>query len=129
MKTSLSTVSVFLREEVCAVSDHLAAVSMFDSDQWMECLTHFNGWYATDSDAEDRMRTMIAELKLRSLTEPGDIDSPLLRNQIDENYLRAMAAAREQMVSGADSERRSHKEPRQKTPESKSKSNLSLIHI
>ena len=36
VKTSLSPVSAFLREEVCAVSDHLAATSKFTSDEWME---------------------------------------------------------------------------------------------
>ncbi len=36
VKTSLSPVSAFLREEVCAVSDHLAATSKFTSEEWME---------------------------------------------------------------------------------------------
>jgi hypothetical protein len=43
------------------------------------------------------LRAMISELKLRDLLEPGDVDSPLLRNQIDEQYLRTMAAARVEM--------------------------------
>ena len=44
VKTSVSPVAVFLREEVCAVSDHLASVSLFTSEEWMDCLVHFNGW-------------------------------------------------------------------------------------
>lgn len=98
VKTSVSPVSVFLREEVCAISDHLAAVSLFDSDEWMGCLTHFNGWMSSDEEEESHLRRLVASLKLRPLTEPGEIDSPLLRSQIDDNYLRAMVAARAQMA-------------------------------
>lgn len=35
VKTSMNPVPAFLREEVCAVSDHLAAASKFTSDDWM----------------------------------------------------------------------------------------------
>lgn len=97
VKVSVSPVAVFLREEVCAVSDHLAAVSLFTSECWMECLAEFEGW--TDPNSEPRLRKLIEGLKLRPLDEPGDVDSPLLRSQIDEQFLRAMAAARESMSS------------------------------
>ena len=43
VKMSVSPVAAFLREEVCAVSDHLAAVSLFDSEEWMSCLQYFSG--------------------------------------------------------------------------------------
>jgi len=98
VKVSVSPVAVFLREEVCAVSDHLAAVSLFQSEKWMDCLGHFDGWTDTSPEAEARLRCLIEKLKLRPLDEPGDIDSPLLRNQIDEQFLRAMVAAREGMA-------------------------------
>mmetsp|Transcript_31721 Transcript_31721/g.36062 ORF Transcript_31721/g.36062 Transcript_31721/m.36062 type:complete len:830 (-) Transcript_31721:593-3082(-) len=98
VKVSISPVAVFLREEVCAISDHLAAVSLFQSEQWMNCLEHFDGWTDTSPEAEARMRRLIEKLKLRPLDEPGDVDSPLLRNQIDEQFLRAMVAAREGMA-------------------------------
>lgn len=107
----MSPVSVFLREEVCAISDHLAAVSLFDSDEWMNCLHYFTGWTDTDPEAEERIRTLVSGMKLRPLAEPGDIDSPLLRSQIDEVYLRAMATARAQMAgTGNDNDRRSNKD-------------------
>jgi len=32
----MNPVPAFLREEVCAVSDHLAAISKFSSEDWME---------------------------------------------------------------------------------------------
>jgi hypothetical protein len=107
VKTSVSPVAVFLREEVCAVSDHLAAVSLFDSDEWTSCLQHFNGWTNSGKTSEIRLREFVASLRLRPLREPGDVDSQLLRSQIDEHFLRAMASARSQMTgAGISSDRR-----------------------
>jgi hypothetical protein len=112
VKTSVSPVSVFLREEVCAVSDHLASVSLFDSDEWMHCLLQFNGWTDPDEAAEERIRGLVTKLKLRPFNEPRDVDSPLLRSQIDNQYLRAMASARAQMAgTGTQEEKRTPKEP------------------
>ena len=96
VKTSVSPVSVFLREEVCAVSDHLATVSLFGSEEWMECLVHFNGW--TDISTTEsilKYQQFVQSLPLRSLQEPVDVDSPLLRNQIDEAFLRTIAMQRD----------------------------------
>ena len=97
VKLTVTPVAVFLREEVCAISDHLAAVSLFGSDEWMECLTHFQGWILTSEQAQEGYRTFVATLSLRSIQEPGDVQSPLLRSQIDANFLRTMVAQREQM--------------------------------
>ena len=96
VKTSISPVSVFLREEVCAVSDHLATVSLFGSDEWMECLVHFDGW--TDMSSTESMlqyQRFVESLPLRAIQEPVDVDSPLLRNQIDEAFLRTIAMQRD----------------------------------
>lgn len=98
--------AVFIREEVCAVSDHLAALSLFDSDEWMKCLTHFHGW--TDSADEQLLREAVSKLKLRSLNEVADIDSPLLRSQIDKHFLQSMAAARAQMRESNASKKPGH---------------------
>jgi hypothetical protein len=100
VKTSVSPVAVFLREEVCAVSDHLASVSLFTSEEWTKCLACFNGWTDHSPKAEKRVRMLVSKLNLRPLAEPGDVDSPLLRSQVDEHFLRAMASAREQMTNG-----------------------------
>jgi len=100
VKQSVSPVAAFLREEVCAVSDHLAAVSLFGSDEWKDCLQHFNGWTDTSPETEARLRVLIGKLDLRPLAEHGDVESPLLRSQIDEQYLRAIAAQRMQMEPG-----------------------------
>jgi hypothetical protein len=96
VKISVSPVSVFLREEVCAVSDHLATVSLFGSEEWMDCIQHFNGW--TDMETTESIQQyqlFVQTLPLRSLQEPIDVDSPLLRNQIDEAFLRTIAYQRE----------------------------------
>lgn len=94
---SVSPVAAFLREEVCAVSDHLASVSLFDSEEWMACLAHFSGWTDTRPEAEANLRTLVSKLKLRPLAEYGDVESPLLRSQIDEQFLKTMAEQRQQM--------------------------------
>ena len=94
VKHSVSPVAVFLREEVCSVSDHLASVSLFGSEEWMDCLQHFDGWVDTSVQAEERLRQLVAALRLRPLQEQGDVESPLLRSQIDEHFLRSMAVAR-----------------------------------
>ena len=109
MKTSLSPVSAFLREEVCSVSDHLAGVSKFVSDQWMDALPRFHGWTDTDSDTENVLRDIVKRLPMRNLGEPKDVESPLLRSQIDQSFLRAMAAAKEQMSSGGEEHHYSEK--------------------
>ena len=98
VKSAVSPVAVFLREEVCAVSDHLAECSRFDSDEWMACLKLFNGW--TEIGSEEGLRERVRLLKLRSLHEPGDVESKLLRDQVDRHFLTAMAKERAQLREG-----------------------------
>jgi hypothetical protein len=114
---SVSPVSAFLREEVCAVSDHLASVSLFDSEEWMLCLSHFNGWTDTSPGSEANVRVLVSDLKLKPLAEHGDVESPLLRSQIDEQFLKAMADQRKQMeMTGAEQHER--RKPNKGTPSS-----------
>lgn len=131
VKSSFSPVSVYLREEVCAVSDHLASVSLFDSDEWMDCLQHFEGWMESSEEAASHSRELIATLKLRSLNEPGDVDSALLRSQIDEQYLRAMVNARAQLAGneGVKDEKRATKEPMKRRDRSQAGSGKSSSSI
>jgi len=134
VKSSVSPVSVYLREEVCAVSDHLASVSLFDSDKWMECLQHFEGWTESSEKAAKNSREHVSKLKLRSLHEPGDVESAILRNQIDEQYLRAMIRTRAQLT-GKDipqEGKRPSKEPirrRERVQTASSKSSLSISSV
>ncbi|OEU12295.1 hypothetical protein FRACYDRAFT_244552 [Fragilariopsis cylindrus CCMP1102] len=134
VKSTVSPVSVYLREEVCAVSDHLASVSLFDSDEWMECLQHFEGWTESSEKAAKRSREHVSKLKLRSLHEPGDVESALLRNQIDEQYLRAMIRARAQLTGKGvtQEEKRTSKEPmrrRERVQNGSIKSSLSISSV
>ena len=44
IKHCTSNVSLFLRQEVCNFSDHLAFMSKYDSEEWTSALSHFDGW-------------------------------------------------------------------------------------
>lgn len=88
---SPNPISVFLRQEVCAISDHLASVSLFGSDIWMKCLSQFNGWIDSQSpDARKIYRRYVRCLPLRSMKDPADVDSPVLRDQINEALSQAL---------------------------------------
>jgi hypothetical protein len=95
---SSSSVYNFLCEEVYAVSDHLAIVSLYDSDTWMDCLDHFDGW-TNESSVQVLKRTRQILRNLELTTSRGDIDfgidigsdsALLVRSQIDEQYLSAL---------------------------------------
>jgi len=131
VKSSVSPVSVYLREEVCAVSDHLASVSLFDSEEWMECLQYFEGWTESSEEVSKNARELVSTLKLRSLNEPRDVDSTLLRSQIDEQYLRAIINARAQLAGNDNSKagKRTTKDPmrrRERNRPGSVKSSLSI---
>jgi hypothetical protein len=96
VKTSTSDVSLFLREEVCNVSDHLAFMSKYDSEEWTSALSHFDGWTDHASNVEETLRTLVASQQLAGLTETADIQSSLLRSQIDDKILKAIQAAKEE---------------------------------
>lgn len=102
VKTSYSPVSVFLRNEVCSVSDHLGMVSKFSAEEWLKVLFHFDGWTNVNSNCEiEKLRSVISQLELKGLSEHSDVQSPLLRDQIDEQFLRAMQNARSQTSNDA----------------------------
>ncbi len=101
VKTSLSPVSAFLREEVCAVSDHLACVSKFDSEDWMNALPYFDGWISTNEEDEQIVRDLVKMLPMRKLDETKEyVESPKYRALIDASFDKAMANNREQMAAG-----------------------------
>lgn len=95
VKTSTSDVSLFLREEVCNVSDHLAFMSKYDSEQWTSALSHFDGWTDHKSNVEETLRIIVASQQLAGLAETADFHSTLLRSQIDDKILKAMQAAKD----------------------------------
>ena len=96
VKTSTSNVSFFLRQEVCNVSDHLAFMSKYDSEEWTSALSHFETWTDQDPNVEETLRILVASQKLAGLSETNDIQSSLLRSQIDDKILKAMQVAKDE---------------------------------
>ncbi|KAL3823922.1 hypothetical protein ACHAXA_007893 [Cyclostephanos tholiformis] len=96
VKNSMSTVSLFLRQEVCNVSDHLAFMSKYDSEEWTSALSHFESWTDHDPNVEATLRTLVASQKLSGLAETTDAQSSLLRSQIDDKILKAMQLAKDE---------------------------------
>ena len=91
VKTSVSNVSLFLRQEVCSVSDHLANMSKYDSESWTLALSHFSGWVDNDSQTihvEETLRSLVASQQLTNLHEIAS-----LRCQIDDTILKAILYA------------------------------------
>ena len=60
----------------------------------MGALYFFEGWADASPEAEVALRNLIHKQELRPLAEQADTESPLLRDQIDVRFLKAMAAAR-----------------------------------
>lgn len=116
--TDNSTLAVFLREDVCAVSDHLAHVSMFGSEEWMQCLSYFQGWIDISPQGEEYIRHMMASLALRPLQEYNDVESPLLRSRIDAHVLRTLQNTRQLMQEpSTHSQKKQDTMPRSSVPQ------------
>jgi len=96
VKSSTSNVSLFLRQEVCNVSDHLAFMSKYDSEEWTSALSHFDGWTDHDPNVEETLRALVASQELAGVEETADFQSSLLRGQIDDQILKAMQAAKDE---------------------------------
>jgi len=97
VKSCTSAVSLFLRQEVCNVSDHLAFMSKYDSEEWTSALSHFDGWTDHDPAVEGALRNLVASQRMVGVSETAsDLRSSLLRSQIDDAVLRAMQAAKEE---------------------------------
>lgn len=107
VKSSTSTVSAFLRQEVCHVSDHLAYVSKYDSEEWTEALRNFNGWADHDAATQETVRNLVlAQRMLSSSNNNADgMNSSLLQSQLDEAVLKAMEAVKEEAAKAAASEK------------------------
>ncbi len=65
-----------------------------------QALPTFYGWTAQDEESQQRLKEMCQSLPMRSLVEPADVDSALLRNQIDVCFLKAWKAQKDQMENG-----------------------------
>eukprot|EP00804_Cyclotella_cryptica_P023251 CCRYP_000429-RA/>CCRYP_000429-RA protein AED:0.26 eAED:0.26 QI:578/1/1/1/1/1/3/520/896 len=102
VKTSTSTVSIFLRQEVCHVSDHLAFMSKYDSEQWTNALRHFDGWTDHSPVVEATIQNLV--LCQRLVTDGSDASSSLLQSQLDQTVLKAMRAVKEEAAKAAASD-------------------------
>lgn len=63
----------------------------------MEALSHFKGWHDPKIEGQERLREIIRTLDLRKMNENSDAESALLRNQIDESFLRAMTLSAKEL--------------------------------
>lgn len=96
VKKDSSNVSLFLRQEVCNVSDHLAFMSKYDSEEWTSALSHFDGWSDHDPRMEETLRMLAADHRIIGAAEKADLQSLLLRSRIDGTILKAMQTAKEE---------------------------------
>eukprot|EP00984_Skeletonema_dohrnii_P020284 scaffold9834_cov131-Skeletonema_dohrnii-CCMP3373.AAC.7 len=105
VKTSTSSVSLFLRQEVCNVSDHLAFMSKYDSEQWTSALRCFDGWTDHTHDVEESVRKLVLQHKLQDISEMSDLESSLLRSQVSDAMLRAIKSEKEKLSQDAYSQK------------------------
>lgn len=97
VKTSPSSVCRFLRQEVCHVSDHLARMSKYDSEEWTAALCHFDGWTESSPEVNEAVCRIVSGQKLVGVREStDDACSSLLRSQIGDTVLKAMQSARDE---------------------------------
>lgn len=93
---------MFLRQEVCNVSDHLAFMSKYDSEQWTNALRHFDGWTDHDPAVEATIQNLV--ICQRLVSDGSDASSSLLQSQLDQAVLKAMQAVKEEAAKAAASE-------------------------
>ena len=77
-------------------------MSKYDSEEWTEALRNFDGWTDHDPAAEETVRKLV--LCQRLVSGSDDVDSSLLRSQLDETVLKAMAAVKQEAAKAAASE-------------------------
>lgn len=92
-----SPVVAFLRCEICAVSNHLAACSKFNSDQWLEALEHFSGWNDLSLEAHELVQALVSrQLHAASCYDSSTnttvtrLSSPLLR-KVQESIVKSLS--------------------------------------
>ena len=83
------------------MSDHLAFVSKYDSLEWTNALRYFEGWTDHNLHVEESVRSLVLEHKLQGIHEMSDIESSLLRSQINDAILKAMKSEKEKVTQDA----------------------------
>lgn len=87
------------------MSDHLAFVSKYDSEQWTSALNGFDGWTDHTRDVEESVRKLVLQQKLQGINEMSDLESSLLRSQVSDAILRAIKSEKEKLSQDASSQR------------------------
>lgn len=128
VKTSTSSVSLFLRQDICNVSDHLAFMSKYDSEEWTNALRGFDGWTGHTLDVEESVRKLVLQQKLQGIDEMSDLDSSLLRSQVSDAMLRAIKAEKEKLAQDAFSQKEAPVANRQPKNDAKN-GNVSYVGI
>lgn len=59
-------------------------------------MSHFDGWADSDPDVGEVMRNLVASQIQYGLSEISDLQSSLLRSEVDEKVLKAMQAVKEE---------------------------------
>jgi len=86
-----SPVAAFLRCEICAVSNHLAACSKFNSEQWLEALEHFSGWNDLSLEAHELVQALVSrQFHASTNTKITRLSSPLLR-KVQESFVKSFS--------------------------------------
>lgn len=119
VKTSTSSLSLFLRQEICNVSDHLAFVSKYDSEQWTSALSCFDGWTDHTREVEESVRKLVFQQKLQGINEMSDLESSLLRSQVSDAILRAIKSEKKKLSQDASSQREAPASKRQPNNDAK----------
>jgi len=98
-RTSCSPVVVFLRDEVCGISEHLGEASKFSAEQWTSALEKFYGWSSKSNLQAAKMLGNIvarqATCALPNADSEGDDKSPLIKSQIDCSLLTSVVTGRQ----------------------------------
>ena len=87
------------------MSDHLAFMSKYDSEEWTNALRGFDGWTGHTLDVEESVRKLVLQQKLQGINEMSDLDSSLLRSQVSDAMLRAIKTEKEKLAQDAFSQR------------------------
>ena len=87
------------------MSDHLAFMSKYDSEQWTSALRCFDGWTDHTHDVEESVRKLVLQHKLQDISEMSDLESSLLRSQVSDAMLRAIKSEKEKLSQDAYSQK------------------------
>lgn len=111
------------------MSDHLAFMSKYDSEEWTNALRGFDGWTGHTLDVEESLRKLVLQQKLQGTNEMSDLDSSLLRSQVSDAMLRAIKAEKEKLAQDTYSQKEAPAANRQPKKEDAKSGNVSSVDV